>query len=312
MARGKASSDAELVGNLNHVIAGAPPLSDMSVRTYTNRMVMLTNATNKPLSVSLADAEASYSKLKAKYDSVSTRKNIVTAIVAIFKHNPRLSRTALDVWKVRLRNLCQMERMLLDDNRATLAMEKKMIDVKDTHDTASKLAAGGLKTWQQSRDHLLLTMMVDMPPKRADFGQLLVVKDAAKEPGTGNYVIVPRSGGVTLVMHEYKTAKSHGALREAIPPSVAAALRKSLAAFPRRYVFVGQNGEAMSAKAYTDMVKRVFKKYTGRMAGVNAIRHSYISQNVDPSKMTLGEMKALAESMGHSVGMQAQYQVVRL
>jgi hypothetical protein len=306
-----ASSDAELVGNLSTVIDGVVPLSEMSVQTYTNRMVMLTNTTQKSLRCSLTDAKESYSKLQAKYESVATRKNIVTAVVAVFKYNPGLSLSALNVWKVRLRNLCQMDRMLLDDNRATPAMEKKMIDVKATQDTAAKLALGGLTNRKQDRDHLLLTMMVGMPPKRADFGQLLVVKDAAKEPGTGNYVIVPRRGDVTLVMHEYKTAKSHGALREAIPPAVAAALRKSLAAFPRRYVFVGQKGEVMSTKAYTDMVRRVFKKHTGRMAGVNAIRHSYISHNVDPSKMTLGEMKALAESMGHSVGMQAQYQVVQ-
>ncbi len=153
-------------------------------------------------------------------------------------------------------------------------------------------------------------MMVDMPPKRSDFGQLLVVLPPKRRPTTGNFVVVPKTGDVTLVMNDYKTAKFYNKLEETLPDNVASALRESLRMFPRAYVFTGREGEPLNDKNYAEFVKRVFKLHTGKNAGINAIRHAYITQVADHSKMTMGELKAIAKSMEHSTAMQDSYQLV--
>jgi hypothetical protein len=154
-----------------------------------------------------------------------------------------------------------------------------------------------------------MSMMVNMPPKRNDLGALRVhrVQPAQDE---GNYVIVTRQGDTTLVLNDYKTARKYGAMRESVPKVVAKSMRRSLRAFPRDFVFVGKDLDKMTDARYGQFVKDTFLKYTGKIAGVNAIRHAYITQMCNPTTMTREELKATARSMCHSIDMQAQYHVV--
>jgi hypothetical protein len=126
---------------------------------------------------------------------------------------------------------------------------------------------------------------------------------------SGNFVYVPEVGDIKLVMYEYKTFKTYGRFVETLPKTVATALRDSLAAFPRKYVFE-QKDEPMNEHQYGRFVVQTFKRCVKKEAGINTIRHSYITQMVDTKKMTIAEQHALAASMCHSYAMQQKYVMV--
>ena len=308
-------AEAELLKKLGTVGGEAPAmgtLSQSTCKTYKVRLDALMKVTGKPLIASLIDAKRSHSALEKEYDSAVTRANIVYAVMATFKYAPGFAKehaTSAGYWMERRQELAQQESERRDNNRMTTKMQKKFIDIQKTQVSVANLERKGLGTLQSSQEHLLMSMMVNMPPKRNDLGTLHVYRERpAKDEG--NYVIVPRSGDVTLVLNEYKTAKKNGPLRESIPKGVAKSMRQSLQSFPRRYVFVGKSGDKMSDSQYGVFVKDIFQRYTGKIAGVNAIRHAYITQMCNPRTMTREELKATAKSMCHSVDMQGQYHVV--
>lgn len=299
----------DLCGSLSKAVGDAKALSATSVRTYKTRLGMLTTTTGKPLAESLASATATYRKLQAKYDSPITRKNVLTAVVAVFKRNPAFRDAHAREWaswQAKYLNLIRIERQIQDDNRMTDRFKEKMVDLRDARAAAARLRASGLKTARDSMQHLLILMMVDMPPKRSDLGALRVRTDTAK---SGNFVVVPKAGPVTLVMHDYKTAKTHGVFREQLPPKIGAALRRSIRDFPRDHVFEA-DGEPMNPERYGKFVEATFHRHLGKRAGINVLRHSYIMQVVDPLKMTIAERKAVAASMCHNVDMQDKYFMV--
>ena len=289
---------------------GSGSLSPLSVATYRSRLGMLTSATGLGLEESLADVPRSYKALPKAYPSVATRLGISIAVVAAFRHSPELREAApaaAEEWGVRRRSLTQLDRARRDNNRLTPAMRKKLVTLAEVRAAAAKLKRAGLRSLRDSQEHLLLRMMVDVPPKRNDLGALRVLKARPTAKRPGNYVL-PKDG--VLVLTEYKTAKAYGPLTETLPDGVADDLRASLAAFPRKHVFVGKDGGPMTEGAYSEFVKAVFVRHTGKRAGVNALRHAYITESCDPRTTTMQELKDIAKSMGHSVGMQAQYQLV--
>jgi hypothetical protein len=255
--------------------------------------------------------------------SAATRKNIVTAVNSLLTHSPSFAKQHKDataMWRRGQRILDQLVTSMEDDNRVTDAMRAKLVDINATGEIAKQLKASldrykGAPTKAQlrdSQDYILLLLMVDVAPKRSDFGALRVLSSAPPKSHPGNYLILPKGRGraATLVMKEYKTAKSHGVYIEDLPPHVSDAIRDSLTLWPRKYVFVGRNGDKLTDKAYGEVVKSTFRRRTGKNAGVNAIRHSFISQKCNPATTTTGELKQYAKAMNHSPTTQMRYHMV--
>lgn len=301
--------DAELLESLSKDVPGLRPLSEMTVNTYVSRLQMLTATTRKSIVESVTNVKRSYTRLQVKYPLSSTRKNVLTAVLAVFSRNPdfKSSHAAdYDAWQVRYKNLSLVEKARSQNNRATEEFMKVMIDIQETREIAAAMKSKGLKSKEDSMDHLLLLMMVDMPPKRSDFGALKVTDKMLR---SGNFVYVPEVGDIKLVMYEYKTFKTYGRFVETLPKTVATALIDSMAAYPRKYVFE-QDNKPMNEHQYGRFVEKTFLRCVKKEAGINTIRHSYITQMVDTKKMTIAEQHALAASMCHSYAMQQKYVMV--
>jgi hypothetical protein len=288
------------------------PLSQTTIDTYTVRLRMLTETTGKGLRESILDPKGSNAKLQAKYGSAATRKNVVTAVVAVLAR-AKFPATVRAAWKTRLRHLLHIDQVARDDNRTSDAVRGKMIDVQEVSRLASRLLKRGADTLKESQEQLALTMFVDMPPRRADFGRLVVkhggpaaVRKWSGPAGKGtNVVVMPKNGPVVLVMHEYKTAKTYGVHVDDMPRVVSTALRKSLNDFPREHVF-----GPMSASGFGHFVTAAFQKHTGKAANINLLRHAYITQVADPKTKTQAELKKIAKSMCHGIEMQGAYNLV--
>lgn len=303
----------------------AKNVSSQTFKAYTERLDRLVRETGKPLLEMVRDAKRSNEVLQEMYESTTTRRNVIDAVISLFLHNPRLPKDeekAYEAWSRKQRVLRALVQKARDNNRMTPELKAKHIDLVETREIASKLhdviigkkeaddSLRRLSKERLSQDYLIMLLMIDVPPKRADFGKLVVIRPPKALPKSGNYVVVPKAGAVTLVMHDYKTAKFYKKFEEELPGNVSDAIRESLKMFPRAHVFTGPDGHPMKDKAYSEMVKRVFLRHTGKPAGINALRHAYITHMADHGKVTLGELKVMAKSMGHSTGMQNGYQLV--
>ena len=76
------------------------------------------------------------------------------------------------------------------------------------------------------------------------------------------------------------------------------------------YLFVNSKEEPYK-KTWSGFVSGVFKKYTGKNIGANVLRHSFISDFLSSKKPpTLNKRAIAAYEMGHSISVQATYQIL--
>ena len=314
-----ASSDVEdqLMTGLSRGVAA------MSLKSYRARLDQFKTATSKALGPSLLEVSSSYKKLQKAFPNTVTRKTIVTSIVSVFKHNPEfeaLHKKQATEWRVRQRHLSEMEQAIRDNNVVTDAMRAKLPDIAAVSEIARKMQAGppGLDTKKKSMQHLLLRMMVDMPPKRSDLGSVKVCPASTPVPEhgrnskmpavSGNFVIIHRSGPLTLVLQDYKTSKFYGTFVEKLTDTISKDVRESLKAYPRQYVFEDKDGKPFDGHAFGEFVKRTFKEHTNKSSGINAIRHAYIIAATKGK--TKAERRKIATSMNHSLNQQYDYDLV--
>lgn len=284
--------------------------SPMTMSTYHMRLVRLEEISGRKLDDALLHPKAAYDAISKEYTkSATTRKGVLTAVMALFAHSPAYAKRHPKqhlAWSLLHRMQCGIEAKAREDNRITPEKRKAMITISALERAALKLKKSGLDTLEKSMDFLLLSFMTDIPPKRLDLGELLVCKgDKPPAKYDGNYVLVPAGKApCTLVLRQYKTARVYGVIKDDLPFS--AALKESLKRFPRDHVFE----PPMSPEKYGKFIRTVCERHTKKAAGINDIRHAYISERCIASKVIYADLSKIAHSMGHSVDMQARYQLV--
>ena len=155
---------------------------------------------------------------------------------------------------------------------------------------------------------IVLSLYTDVPPRRnQDYQQMYVVKKwTEKEPTDRNYL---DHDGKQFIFNVYKTAKTHGQQKVAIPDGLFHLIQidlkfhpihKGTQKFAPSLVFlVSADGSAlMAVNAITRILNRVF----GKKVAASMLRHIYLSDKYDVT-----EMKEDAEAMGHSLSQQRAY-----
>lgn len=111
----------------------------------------------------------------------------------------------------------------------------------------------------------------------------------------------------------YKTAQHHQTLKEITPLQMHRDLWTSLTLWPRSHMFVQQTGGTESEKPYlknnsfTQFFIRTFENVFKRRVGCSMLRHIFITEKVDPNKVSLSKQKQIAARMLHSHKEQMQY-----
>lgn len=252
---------------------------------------------------SMIRSDAAYTKLRKYYRSDNTLKATLTAVLAGIREKSK-THAALPKWRTRHADVSKAAAKA-KTGVLTKAVEKKYVCWCEIQ-AAAKKAAGKHATLEESMDAVLLALVTMIPPKRSDYGDVDVV---ARDEGTGNRVILPRSGTATLVLTEFKTAKSHGEHREPLPAKLASVMRKSIAKWPRKKVFVDADGGAMSPGTFGSYVKAAMTRHVGKPVGVTMLRHIYISDVV--VHMSDSSKTVAAKKMLHSVKEQKEYVITR-
>lgn len=152
---------------------------------------------------------------------------------------------------------------------------------------------------------LLLAMYILIPPVRSDYYSTHIIKEG-EIPETDNYIIL-KNGYAELVIRKYKTSKKHGEIRHPVLPNeLYNLILKSLEMIPRKYLFE-KNNKPFTPNGFCKWTTSTLKQLFGVELTLTMIRHIYIS-SLDLANMTVEEKKNIGKLMGHTIGVQAEYE----
>jgi hypothetical protein len=296
---------------------------DILEKTYTNpktrenyktRLTTLMRKLDAPsLLEVLQNPDTYYPKLQAVYPSLTTRKNMLTPLLALIREDTEL-RTSMDMEEARTQ-----WRKLHDDLhkhqdariRRSEPADKQIAKYTSFEEIEAKYEelkkAGGHTTRRSSMHFVLLSILVHMRPKRADLGSVHIFVEQDPNRKDINYIVLRNKGISFLAMNLYKTSKHYATVEEDLPDGLKRDIVRSLKRWPREYLFVKENMEAMSNNTYSHFVSTTFEDLFGRGTGVSLLRHIYISEKLDLDNMTLEEQEEEARYMLHTSGLQRQY-----
>lgn len=205
-----------------------------------------------------------------------------------------------------------------DTSDKTNKQEKNWIEWEEVQKKYNDMTADIAKQKKPTAEHLLplvvLGLYVEIPPRRnQDYLQMVVVKATKKTkidefPKDKNYLtITARGTPLEFIFNKYKTSKTYGTQKVAIPETLSAVIKKylkvhsslvkdkSATSFP----FLVSGGEVITAD---NSITRILNKIFGKNVGSSMLRHIYLS-----SKYDINSMKSDAEAMAHSVLQQKDY-----
>lgn len=172
---------------------------------------------------------------------------------------------------------------------------KRNVDLlyKKTHLTAGDL--------QEIQNFVMLSLLggIFIPPRRALDYCLFKIKLEDIDKTKDNYL-----EKATLVFNVYKTARTYGEQKVAIPPTLRILLNKWMKVNPTSYLFFDSNMNPLSSVKLNQRLNKIFN---GRKVGVNSLRHSYLT---DKYKQTIEMNRNLAHDMtqmGSSMTMAPTY-----
>lgn len=255
--------------------------------------------------------------VKAAYPNVNSRRAVVSAVLALYKYAPGLkedharefegwNKTHVDMTRLvhmdaQLNQMSQAQRQNHVSWQEIVAKLEEMRRAPDPHATR-----------KTSMQFLLLQVLTDIKPKRADLGNLRIHYDRDPLAKTDNYIVLQRERNAGyLVLQRYKTSKQYHRFEEDFSQKTVRVIKDSLRRHPRHHLFVSIHGRPYERNnSYSSFVRNTFDQLFGRKLGVSLYRHVFLSEAVDVTNMTGEERAELARDMLHSTGQQTQYRFV--
>ncbi len=256
-----------------------------------------------------------YGRIQSAYPSLSTRKNLITAILVLFREDAELAggasgEAARSRWKKLHDDLARHQNARVkrsEPEDKQIAKYTSFEEIERKYEDLRRHAPH--ETLRKSLKFLLLSIIVHLRPKRADLGSVHIFHNRDPRRTDLNYIVLRGrgEGASFLAMNLYKTSRHHQTIEEDLAEGLVRDIRQSLARWPREYLFVKDGGDPMPNNTYSQFVKRTFEEYFGRATGVSLLRHIYISEKLDFDDMTLEEQNEEARLMLHTSGLQKQY-----
>jgi hypothetical protein len=160
-------------------------------------------------------------------------------------------------------------------------------------------------TWEQvlearekHPDDLLLAFYTYLPPVRADYNKIYLLKPGNATPKGENYILMDKT--YKLVLQEFKTAKTYETIEHNLPEPLKKILDKSLLEQPRSYLFVvASTNEPRTAANFAQWAGIHLSSLLGKKTNLTAFRHAYV-QTIDYNQ-SYKNLKVITNAMGHSI-----------
>lgn len=293
----------------------AADLSPVSKTNYTARFRGLKKMfPGQPLEYFIKNPTVVYNKICSTYTSVQTRKALISAVLTMFRYNPRLKESCsrfYDMWRNYFDRTHQQGEVKFRDNKPS----ERQIEAHVPWDEIISKRDGLDKS---SVAYLFLCMHTMIPPIRADLNEVAIFVGSkptvSQTKSVANYMLVSdptRQCKITLVLSEFKTSgKRTKHYEKVLPPQLCSVVRQSLIHQPRKYLFVSpRSGQPFDGKSYSNYINRLLLKIFQKPLTISTIRHSFIS-HLDHDKLTTGEKQDLADDMMHSPLMFDKYRLL--
>jgi hypothetical protein len=279
---------------------------------YISRLKALQTTLNQPLLEIVENPDTYYASIQKAYTSLTTRKNIITSILVLFREDVTLQekKPAYDRWKKLHEDLRRLQDAKVRRSEPEDKQVEKYTSFEEIESKYEELKRRGYHdTLRHSLQFTLLSVITHLRPKRADLGSVHIYRNDDPRKTDQNYIVLrePRIGGSYLVMNMYKTSKYYQTVEEDLPEGLVRDIEQSLTRHPRKYLFTKENGDIMSNNTYSVFVRQTFEELFGRATGVSLLRHIYITEKLDFDDMTIEERNEEAKLMLHTSALQQQY-----
>jgi hypothetical protein len=163
-----------------------------------------------------------------------------------------------------------------------------------------KLKEERTQSFLHYRDYLLLSLYVLEAPRRNDYASVPIV---GGQPDGGNYLLYP---SCTFYLNEYKTVKKYGPQVISFGRDLTSIIMDFVRRYDAQWLLPNIDGTGMTEAQVSRRMGDVFERLAGKRAGINALRHAYVSDQRKGEK-PVKEKRALANAMLHSLGMNELY-----
>lgn len=287
--------------------------------TRLNTIINLQGIKGESLHNVLVNPSKYYPIIKDQYTNINTRKNMVVAVVSVFKHDKTLQESYASEyasWVQQMKDLGSY----LDEQSKHKTPSKKQTENYVSFDEI-KLKFHELQkdddphsSFNKSLAYVLLAIVLDITPKRCDLGNMKIYHNEDPNNNNENYIVLKSksdNGSSYLVLNNYKTSKVYKRYEEDLSWKFINIMKQSLRRYPRKHLFVNTERQPyVDNDHYGKFFQRTFLKLFGKATGTSLLRHIYIIENIDFSK-TEGELESIAKTMLHSFSQQSKYKFVR-
>jgi hypothetical protein len=245
-----------------------------------------------------------------KSEILSTQKSYIIAVLAVYKHNDGLKTVQNDNYKKWFEKFSEIDQAITEHYKKNEPSERQLNGFVEFHEIVKKRDS----LEEGSMDKLLLSFYSYIKPLRADFNAVYIYTNTLpidEKDQEKNYIIFDTDNKVYLVLHEFKTQRTHTNFKKELPSELVKELKLSLQKKPRDWLFIDKFGKHYkAANSYTRWANRTFERLFGKPLTITLIRHSYIS-SLDQNVLTTAEKDEIAKEMAHSRGMQELYRFVQ-
>lgn len=241
------------------------------------------------------------------YPKPASLKSMITAILAIFKYNPKfleVNEKAKKIWTERYIKTVEAVKDRYENNEPSERQKEGYVAYSD-------IVKGRDMQEEGSVERLLLGMYTYIRPLRCEYARVRLYQDGKVLGGDPepNYIIMMPNGTAKMIIRQFKTSKTHDPLHIELPSDLIRDLKASLKKKPRDWLFENQRGEPHTRNSYVNWTLRVFKSIFNKKLTVSIIRHSHIS-SLDWNKLTVRDKKQIAKEMAHTVETQDTYRLI--
>jgi len=289
-------------------ISGAE-LSDQTKKFYVGQIERLLEETQKPIEWILSHPDETIEALGNTDYSLSTKRNRVSSICALFKYWGEASGDLSPEREKWCAAQKAMNKQSMDRVLEGVPTEREIVNWVPWNKVLD-MERFMRKSEFASQRHLLLAMYTHMEPMRSDFGNVTIHQSQPPDQCTANenwifLSSVPHQS--TICLNQYKTHNKYGRFTRTVPESLVMIIRKSLIKNPRSHLFVSRDNQPYTkSNSFTKYANRTLYQIFGKHMSISLLRHSFISA-IDFNKSTPGDLMSVSKNMMHSLSMQQMY-----
>jgi hypothetical protein len=302
---------------IENIIKSAYKKSESTLKSYLHRirhLLKLKGLEHKTYYEIIANPEDSYTIIRTAHANVNSRKNVLTVILALYKHSDKLKGilgAQHGQWRMYHDHMDSFQEAKYKKHAPDQKQLAKYTPFEDIETKYAELRKGDPhKTRRDSLEYIMLSIIVSTPPKRSDYGRMHVYYDNDPNNKDENYIVLftEKNTPSYMVFNNYKTAKYTNRVDQVLSLKTAKDIKDSFRRHPRDYLFVNRFGAPFSTNGgYSKFVIGIFSNLFGRETGVTMLRHIYITEKLSFDDMDDEELEDQARQMLHTTTLQRKY-----